>query len=277
MRGAIGGQRRFDRKPIGCDDGGEGLGSDQIDGPARNQEEPRLLGRRAGHEIDVRTGARHDSIDRPRGDDVAIDHRLPEHEADRRLGPPSLGVGVGHEVGLQLGLCLKEALDRDRGDRLPGRRDAELLGEPPADLSRGRRGDGLMCPAALGDRPPEQPPGAGHREQRAHAHASGRLAEDGDAPRIASERRDVLPHPLECGDLIEQTEVGGSVTEVEKALGADAVVDGHADGAVTGEAAAIVGRTGPGLEHAPGNPNHDGQPGRALLRRPDVEVQAVLA
>ena len=170
-----------------------------------------------------------------------------------------------HEVGLQLRLRPKQAIDGDRRDRLAGRCDAELLGELPADLPRGLGRDHLVRPPALGDRAPEQPLGARHGQQRADAHRAGRLAEDGDVAGIAAEGGDVLPHPLEGGDLVEQAEVGGSVAEVEEALGADPVVDGHADDAVAGEAAAVVGRTRSGLEHAAGNPHHD----RAAWRTPE--------
>ena len=68
-----------------------------------------------------------------------------------------------------------------------------------------------------------------------------------------------------------------SVRKVEEALGADPVIDGHADDAVAGEAAAVVGRPRSGLEHAAGNPHHDRQPGRPRVGSPDVEVQAILA
>ena len=73
-----------------------------------------------------------------------------------------------------------------------------------------------MGSPALCDRPPEQPVGAGHGEQRADAHRTGRLAEDGDVAGIAAEGRDVVPHPLEGGDLVEQAEVGVSVGEIEE-------------------------------------------------------------
>ena len=93
---------------------------------------------------------------------------------------------------------------------------------------------------ALGDGAPEQPLGAGHGQQRADAHRAGRLAEDGDVAGIAAEGGDILPHPLEGGDLVEQAEVGVSVAEIEEALGADPVIDGHADDAVAGETTAVI-------------------------------------
>src|SRR5580765_5406817 len=62
---------------------------------------------------------------------------------------------------------------------------------------------------------------------------------------------------------------------MEEAFGADTAVDGHADRAVAGKAAAVVDRTRTDLEHADGNPDHDRQSGGSQPRRPDVEIQAV--
>src|SRR6476660_6732329 len=53
----------------------------------------------------------------------------------------------------------------------------------------------------------EQPFGAGHGEQRADAHRTSRLAEDGDVAGVAAEGGDVLLHPVQCGDLVEQAEI----------------------------------------------------------------------
>ena len=93
---------------------------------------------------------------------------------------------------------------------------------------------------ALGDGAPEQPLGTGHGQQRADAHRASRLAKDGDVAGIATEGGDVLLHPLQGGDLVEQAAVGVSVAQIEEALGADPVVDGHADDAVAGEATAVI-------------------------------------
>ena len=61
---------------------------------------------------------------------------------------------------------------------------------------------------ALQDRAAEQALGPRHREQRADAHRTGGLAGDGHRVRVAAERRDVVAHPLERRDLVEQAEVG---------------------------------------------------------------------
>ena len=211
-----------------------------------------------------------------RGDDVPVDHRLPRQHAGHDLSAPALRVGMRDELGLQLRLR-RRAGDRPGPPRSPlGWLDAQLLGEALADPPRGRGRDHVMRRPALGDGAPEQPLGTGHGEQRADAHRAGRLAEDGDVAGIAAEGGDVVPHPLEGGDLVEQAEVGVSVAEIEEAVGADPVVDGHADDAVAGETTAVIDRTRTDLEHAARNPDHDRQPGRPRRRRPDVEVQAVL-
>ncbi len=241
MRRAIGGQRRFDREPVGRDGAGQGLGGDLVD------RADRAPGTTIDSSVFVPTmtsmsapAPASDAIDRTRGDDVPVDHRLPRQHAGHHLRAPALRVGMRDEIGLQLRLGLKQAIDGDRRDRLSGRLDAKLLGEALADPPRGRGRDHLMRRPALGDRAPEQPLGAGHGQQRADAHRTGRLAEDGDVAGIAAEGGDVLPHPLEGGDLVEQAEVGVSVAEIEEALGADPVIDGHADDAVAGEAAAVI-------------------------------------
>ena len=114
-----------------------------------------------------------------------------------------------------------------------------------------------MRRSALGNGAPEMSGSTRHGEQRADAHRTGRLPEDGDVGGITAEGGDVVPHPREGGDLIEQAEVGGAVAPLEEALGADPIVDGHANDAVAAEAAAIVAGTRSGLEHAAGNPDHD--------------------
>ena len=168
---------------------------------------------------------------------------------------------MGDQVGLELRRGHQQAIGRHRRHRLARRLDAEPLGQDAAHAQRDLGRDDPVGGPALGDGPPEQALGPGHGQERADAHGAGRLAEDRDVGRVAAEGRDVVAHPLERGDLVEQAEVRIAVGEVEEALGADAVVDRHADDAVAGEAAAVVGRAGPDLEHAARDPDHDRQAG----------------
>ena len=86
---------------------------------------------RADHEVDVRAGSGGDAIDRTRGDDVAVDHRLPRQHADHYLAAPALRVGMRDEVGLQLRLGLQA------GDRPgPPRSPLGLLSTPSFSASR---------------------------------------------------------------------------------------------------------------------------------------------
>ena len=54
----------------------------------------------------------------------------------------------------------------------------------------------VMSRPTLGDGAPEQPLGTGHGQQRADAHRTSRLAEDGDVAGIATKGGDILPYPL---------------------------------------------------------------------------------
>ena len=79
----------------------------------------------------------------------------------------------------------------------------------------------------------------------------------------------------------EQAEVGlcGVIgAEVEETLGAQTVVEGDQDDAVTGERGAVVAGDAAGAvaEGAPMEPHHDGQ-ASGRVRCPDVEVEEVLA
>ena len=62
-----------------------------------------------------------------------------------------------------------------------------------------------------------------------------RLAEDRDVVRVAAERGDVVTHPLQCGDLVEQRDVARAreavveMVEVREAERAEPVVDGDDD------------------------------------------------
>src|SRR5258708_12926732 len=135
-----------------------------------------------------------------------------------------------------------------------------------------------MACSTLGDGPVEETRCARHREQRSDAHAASRLAKDGDVLRITTEGSDILLHPDEGRDLVEQAEVGALVTQVEEAVHAETVVDGHADHSVAGEATPIIVGHGtkPVRKSTAMNPDHDRDPNSPAARGPDIEVQAVL-
>jgi hypothetical protein len=154
---------------------------------------------------------------------------------------PALWVGMRGQIGLHLRLRDKQAIDGDRCDRLSGCIDAEFPGEVLADPLRGRGRDHLMSRSTLGDGSPEQTIGTGHGKQRADAHTSSRLAKNGDA-------------------------------QIEEAIGADTVIDGHTYDAVAGEATAVIRRIRSELKGTARNPHHDRLPGRSEVGGPEIEA-----
>jgi hypothetical protein len=125
--------------------------------------------------------------------------------------------------------------------------DVESAQQPLGDLPSGGGRQDVMGAAALGDGAAEQSLAQRARQQRADAEGAGGLAGDGNLAWVAAEAGDVVLHPLQGRDLIEQTDgagvgerrvEGGQVGEAE---GAEPVVDAdHDDVAVQREAGAVV-------------------------------------
>jgi hypothetical protein len=65
-------------------------------------------------------------------------------------------------------------------------------------------------------------------------HPSG-----GDPAGVSAEGGDVVLDPAERGDLVQEPAVGRRSGEVPEALGAQAVVEGHHDDAVTGQGGGV--------------------------------------
>ena len=122
-------------------------------------------------------------------------------------------------------------------------------------------------------------------QQVADAHATGGLAEDGDIAGITAEMRDVVAHPGQRLDLIEQPLIAGGRDATVRHRGqrreaqdSQPIVDGdHHHIAVASEGSALVDTLGARAdgEAAAVDPHHyrsfAGTPGR-----PDIEGQAVL-
>jgi hypothetical protein len=81
----------------------KGTSGDARTGPGSNG--PRVLG----------------ALDRRRGDDLPVDHRLPGHHAGHHLNAPALQVGTRGEIGLQLRLRRKQAIDWRRNPSMATR------------------------------------------------------------------------------------------------------------------------------------------------------------
>src|SRR4029079_14903195 len=93
----------------------------------------------------------------------------------------------------------------------------------PHEVASARREDGAV----------EESPRARHGEQGGAAHRARRLAEDRDLPRVAPEGLDLVAHPFEGRDLIEEPLVAGGgqalaepLAEAQEAEGPEAGGDG---------------------------------------------------
>ncbi len=124
-----------------------------------------------------------------------------------------------------------------------------------------------------------------HREQRCDLRSAPRLSEQRDATGVAAEHRDVVVHPLQGGDDVEQAGITGVgvlvvIAEVQMAEDIEAVVEGNQDNTTPREVGPVesgaAGRSE--RETAAVQMHHDGQ---SIVcgetRREDVEDQAVLA
>ena len=97
------------------------------------------------------------------------------------------------------------------------------------------------------------------RGQAVHGARAGRLPGDRHAGRVAAERRDVVVHPSQRGNLIEQPVVARRVVarllvEIrvrEKPEHADPVIEGDDDQALRGQSLAVVGRDRSGAFDVP--------------------------
>ncbi len=169
---------------------------------------------------------------------------------------------------------------RQRLNRIDVR--AEQLEKPSRPLRSGFPVGDQWQRRALGDRAREQAVGDRGGQQRQHRRRTRRLPEHGHPVGIATERGDVVPHPIQRGDLIAQAQVVvESLTEVaefETPEHADPVGDVDDDDvAVGGQPGAVVQLQLSGAvdEGAARNPHHHRQR-TAGVRRPHRDCQAGL-
>src|SRR5262245_88329 len=130
----------------------------------------------------------------------------------------------------------------------------------------------------------------GHRRthQSANHCRAGRRAEDRHVVRVAAEGGDVRLHPLQYGDAVGKRLVAGRVPTRfrgqlwvrEKPERTETVVETHEDDALLRERLAVVVRAGTAAfaVGAAEDPHHDRLSRTWIVRRrPDVEIEAVLA
>ena len=212
------------------------------------------------------------------GQDPAVDHdprAAAGLEHRRRLGCPEGRRRVGS-------LALDPESGRDGQTRVvAGNRGRR------ADGRRQMRARGAEAAAGVADGLVEQSLRQGRRLKHAHRPGTGRLAEDGDVAGVAPERRDVVAHPLEGRDVVEDAVVarrllgrlGGQGGMGEEAEGPQAVVGGHHDHALLRHRAAVEdpGAASARAVAAAVEPHHHRPALAHPRRRPQVQGQAVLA
>ena len=179
----------------------------------------------ADEQVDVPAGAAGQRLPGGGRQDVAVDDG---RERDRPVGDRAPTVRpLGHLRG-----------DRVAGGGQPCRGHGGQVGRrgPQPQFGGAGRGDvgGELrreerARHALRDGPAEQPGRPRHGQQRGDRPAARRLAEDRHPARVAAEGPDVVPHPLQRGDLVEQAPVGGRALDLREALDAQPVVERHHD------------------------------------------------
>ena len=164
----------------------------------------------------------------------------------------------------------------------------QFLRDLPGLLFSGGFVEGLDAASALQDGSPHHSLGEGRGDDGLNAHAAGGLACQGDLVRVASEGGNVLPHPLQGEDLVQDAVVAGHTLGVfpfqirvgEEAEHVHPVVDGHQHHAFFGAAfpVELLLRAAAVHERPAVDPEQHRQLGAgfSVCRGPDVQVQAVL-
>ncbi len=223
-------------------------------------------------ELDVRRGPGADRIERWPLDQHSIDRRLPRQVAETRHVPVKRGA-----------LRLENALHRQLAQPPPAvSRNRERIEEATADVVR-LVGCRDVCGGAARQDGPVVSAATAQPQMHSGAHCARRLAVDGDVLGIASESGDVLVHPLEGRDLVENADVrrrasiGGQPAQIEETESSEPVVEGDQHDSRACEPGPVVEKRGAGAEHVGTSVQIDHhRPASALGRRaPDVEIEAV--
>lgn len=93
-----------------------------------------------------------------------------------------------------------------------------------------------LCATAL----PKSPAARGIASSAATDPAPADWPKDRDTGRVAAEGPDVVTHPLQGGDLVKQTSVGGRPLDLPETLKTHTVVERHHDDAVASQPATVV-------------------------------------
>ena len=177
-------------------------------------EQPVLVAGVADEQVDVPGGAVGQRLPGGGRQDVAVDDRCERHRpvGDRApavLPPVDLrGDGLAAR-GQPGGVNGRQAGHRGPHPQFGGAGGGDVGGQ----LRREERPR-----HALRDGPAEEPGRPRHGQQRGDRSAARRLAEDRHPVRVAAEGPDVVPHPLQRGDLVEQAPVGRGAVDLRETL-----------------------------------------------------------
>lgn len=162
--------------------------------------------------------------------------------------------------------------------RLIGR-DPEEAGELSNHLAGCRDVASHRAMATLDDGPAEEASSKRRGHEVGDRHGAGRLPERRHIVWIAAKGCDIVPDPLEGGNLISEPQVGRNSWDRKETFGAEAIVDGDADHAVTSEGPAFMdwGVLAADHESAAVNPDHHGQVRPSPGRSPEVQGEIVVA
>ena len=97
----------------------------------------------------------------------------------------------------------------------------------------------MPCPA-FRYHPSEQALSTRHRQERRDTKCPSRLTKDSDIIWIATKCCNILLHPCERRDLVEQTKIGNAVTHKEEAISTEAIVDGYTYNSIPGETTTVI-------------------------------------
>ena len=121
-------------------------------------------------------------------------------------------------------------------------------------------------------------------QQRKHAARASGFAKQGHVSRVAAKRSNVIPHPFERGDLVQQGKIMHNAIFFtlqcrmgKEAKMTEAIVDRDYNHTAHCQRFAVIGRQAPGTNGKPAavQPDHHRKRFRALFGRPDVEIETI--
>ena len=131
---------------------------------------------------------------------------------------------------------------------------------------------------AMRNCPCEQVPRQWHDHECCDRTGPGGFAEHCDRSGIAAECADLLLHPTQRRNLVEEAPVGRGTTEFGESVHADTMVGRDHDDPRPGEYGTVITGIGRGPEPIATavDPHHHRQTGRTWVGRPDVERQPIV-